>query len=311
MIRMAYPIVSVVIAAYNAERYIRSAVESVLAQTFSDFELHVVDDGSADDTAAIVRAYLSDGRVRLHEQSNQGQCAAKNRGVAASRGEFVAFLDADDVWHMEKLAKQLPLFARQSVGVVYSQERLIDDEGRLLCSNHIKLRRGRLVEELLVHNVVSFSTAIVRRRLLQLHGAFDPELDMGIDYDLWLRLSPHCEFDFVDESLADYRIHDGQMSRKVLERYEAGIHIMRRFLERNPGAANHKSVRRAWAHTYTGRGNSLLWMRGNWCQVVEDYWCAWRHDPTYWGVYRSAVRALLTRRPPATGRSLTSRRATT
>lgn len=302
---MNIPSVTVVMAAYNAERYIAQAVDSVLAQTYDDFELHIVDDGSNDATADVARRYLLDPRVRYHYQPNAGQCAAKNRGVAEACGQFVAFLDADDAWRPNKLERQVPLFANPAVGVVYSDEELMDEDGRRLPTGSHPLRRGRLTDELLMRNIVSFSTAVVRRELLRRHGAFDPVLDMGIDYDLWLRLSPHCEFDYVDDYLVDYRIHAGQMSRKLRQRYEAGISIMRRFLERHPGVASPQAVRRAWAYTYTGRANSLLWNERDWQGAVVDLWRAWCHDPTYWPTYRSILRMLVTWQAPRKGKGRT------
>jgi glycosyltransferase involved in cell wall biosynthesis len=300
-VRMTSPAVSVVMAAYNTERFVAQAIESVLGQTWGDLELHLVDDGSTDGTAAVAQRYLADPRVRYHYQPNAGQCAAKNRGVAESRGEFVAFLDADDAWRPYKLARQMPLFANPGVGVVYCDDQLMDEEGRRLPSGVRTMHSGRITNELLVHNFVSFSTSVVRRELLERFGAFDRSLDMGIDYDLWLRLSPHCEFDYVDEYLVDYRIWSGQMSKKVRERYAAGIHIMRCFLERNPDAASPRAVRRAWAHTYVGRGNSLLWTERDLTGAVRDLWRAWRWDPTYWRVYWWAARMVVKHSPPRKG----------
>src|ERR1700682_5244811 len=124
-------LVSVVIATYNMGHYLPLAVQSVLAQSHPNVDVQIVDDGSTDDTAAILSQWDAHPRVRVHRQMNGGQARAKNQGVALSRGNFVAFLDADDVWLPEKLSRQMPLFAgRSEIGVVYSDYERMDGEGR-------------------------------------------------------------------------------------------------------------------------------------------------------------------------------------
>lgn len=296
------PLVSVVMASYNCAGYLPVAVASVLNQTHRNVELLVIDDGSTDDTRSVVQQFMDDARVRHHWQPNAGQCAAKNKGIELSNGEFVAFLDADDCWKEDKLARQLELFVdRPDVGVGYGFLELIDHTGRQLPWEPVPPRRGEVTEELLLENFVPFSSAIVRRTLLERHGGFDAKLDMGIDYDLWLRLSLQCEFDFVPDVVGQYRIWPGQMSRKVHERYEAGIRIMRKFLSASCGAVPRDAVARAWAHTYVGRGNAKLWSGGDWRGAWGDYFRALHDDPRYWQVYRAMLRSLLVQRPPRQG----------
>src|SRR3954469_14607922 len=115
------PLVSVVIATYNTARYLPLAIRSALAQTYAPLEIHVVDDGSTDRTQEVLQEFRRDRRIIVHQQPNRGQAAAKNRGIAASRGSLVAFLDADDLWHADKLATQVPLLlADPRAGVIYS-----------------------------------------------------------------------------------------------------------------------------------------------------------------------------------------------
>lgn len=298
------PLVSVVMAAYNPGRYLPLAVESALAQTIRDVELLVIDDGSTDDTPRIIRHYLGDPRVRYERQANAGQCATKNNGIALARGEFIAFLDADDTWRPDKLERQLELFeGMPDVGVGYGYLERIDDSGRPVPWQPVPPRRGQVTEQLLLRNFVPFSASIVRTKLLRRHGGFDPELDMGIDYDLWLRLSMQCEFDYVDDVVGQYRVWAGQMSRKVRQRYVAGIQIMNRFLARHGGQVDAGAVAVGWAHTYVGRGNSLLWTERDWKGAWSDFFLALQYRPTYWPAYRSMLRSLLTQRPPRPGPS--------
>jgi glycosyltransferase involved in cell wall biosynthesis len=206
------PEVSVVIPAYNAARYVGQAVESVLAQTFDDLEVVVVDDGSTDDTAEVLAA-LGDP-VRCIRQSNSGVSVARNTGVAESAGLYVAFLDADDTWLPEKLAKQLAgLAAVQRARMSYTAGLVTDQQ-----LNPIEVRRpgaGISRESLLVEgNLVGVgsSTVLCERELFRRAGGFDPSLSQCADWDMWIRLAALTEFDYVDEPLVAYRQHGQSMS---------------------------------------------------------------------------------------------------
>jgi len=292
-------LVSVVIATYNMGRYLPAAVESVLAQKYAEVEVVIVDDGSTDDTPDIVQQWCAHPRVRVHRQPNGGQARAKNVGVGLSRGAFVAFLDADDVWLPDKLAWQIPLFeGRPNVGVVYSDFEKVDGEGRPLPQEPTRMHRGWVAGPLLIENFVSFPTAVVRRTYLERYGAFDENLGMGIDYELWLRLSAHCQFDFVARATARYRVWAGQMSGNYRERYRSGIRIMQNFLESHPSAVDPAVVRIAWAHTYTGRGNAVLWRGQDRRGALRDYARALSFRPGYWPAWRAVLRSFITSREP-------------
>ena len=192
-------LVSVVIASYNMGHYLVHAVQSVLSQSYPNVEVQIVDDGSTDDTAKLVRQWQSDPRVRVHTQPNAGQARAKNIGVSLSRGRFVAFLDADDLWLPGKLRVRWSCSGVAEVGVVYSDYQCMDGEGRPLAKGLTRMRRGWVSGALLIENFVCYSAGVVRRECLERSGCFDETLGMGIDYDLWLRLSAHYQFDFVRE----------------------------------------------------------------------------------------------------------------
>lgn len=291
--------VSVVIATYNMAGYLPQAVQSVLEQSYSDVEVQIVDDGSSDDTAQVVQRWSDDVRVRVHRQANAGQARAKNEGIARSTGQFIAFLDADDAWLPGKLSRQMPLFAgHPEVGVVYSDYERMDAQGLPLSKGATRMHRGRISGPLLIENFVSFPSAVVRRECFARDGSFDETLDMGIDYELWLRLSAHWEFDFIPEATVRYRIWSGQMSKNYRGRYEAGIGIMQRFIDRNPGIVSEAQLREAWAHTYTGRGNTILWQERDRRAAFRDYLRALSFHPGYWPVWRSMLRCLVTARAP-------------
>jgi len=293
-------LVSVVIATYNMGHYLREAVESVLTQTYPNVELQIVDDGSTDETPQIMQQWAGNPRVRSCRQVNAGQASAKNRAVELSRGRFVAFLDADDAWNPDKLAQQMPLFrGRPELGIVYSDYQCMDAQGRPLVKGITPMRRGWVTGPLLIENFICYSAGVVRRECLERNGVFDQTLEMGIDYDLWLRLSAHWQFDFVPQSTVRYRIWAGQMSKNYRKRYESAIRIMRSFLANNPGVVNRNVVRAAWAHTYAGRADTTLWQERDHLAAFKDYRRALSFAPWSWSVWRSILRSLLTTRAPS------------
>ncbi len=247
------PTVSIVMAAKNYARFLPMAVESVLAQTFTDWELLIIDDGSSDNTPAVVRPYLVHKRIRYFRSDKLGQSRAKNLGLRLSRGEFIAYLDADDAWSPTKLEKQLAVFREQpEVGVVFCRRSLIDEQSRPLPMKPVPPPpRGRVLDRMFVQNFVCFSSVVVRRIVFSHVGAFDSQWDLAIDFDLWLRVSKHHGFDFVDEELVQYRTGHGNLSKKLLDRVDTALSIMHR-AETRYGVAEHvppDQVAEAYAST--------------------------------------------------------------
>ena len=252
--------VSVVITCYNYGLYLTGAIDSVLHQTCNNFEILIIDDGSTDNSAKIAQKYTTDPRVHYFRQDNGGQAKAKNAGIRYSAGELIAFLDADDRWAPNKLQKQVALFQDPLVGVVFSRAKYIDKDGEEIPYNStgrwFTPKRGKVTEALFIDNFVPFSSSIVRKECLDRFGTFDETLKMGIDWDLWLRISTGYHFDFVDEPLLEYRLgHSGQMSKNMEERQRCSDRIMKGFLENYPEALNSKNVREAYYYTFCNRGS--------------------------------------------------------
>jgi glycosyltransferase involved in cell wall biosynthesis len=260
-------------AAYNCADYLGPAVESVLRQTYRHLELHIVNDGSTDGTGEVARRYLSDPRVRYYEQANAGQTRAKNRGIEASTGQFIAFCDADDLWLPDKLALQIPRFRHSDrVGVVYSRCTWIGPDGKRVAVEvpEDRYQSGRITEALFKSNIIPFGTAVVRRSCLDEMGSFDERYRMGIDWDLWLRLSTRFEFVCVNESTYLYRIWPGQMSKDWRGRYDAAFRIMSEFLARNPGLLPPAVVRDAWVDCYVQRARLRARLSADYIRALGD-----------------------------------------
>jgi glycosyltransferase involved in cell wall biosynthesis len=208
------PRVSVVIPTYNYARYVPEAVDSVLAQSFEELEVIVVDDGSTDKTAEILRSFGE--QIRNIRQEHCGLSAARNTGIRAARGQYVAFLDSDDLWLPEKVSLQIArLDAEPEVGLVYCETLLFDDSAPatlILHSYWASHPSGRILPWLVRQNVIPSPTPIVRRELFERVGLFDETLRACEDWDMWIRIGRVCEIAYVNRVLAKYRRHQENMS---------------------------------------------------------------------------------------------------
>lgn len=215
------PLISVVMPAFNCASFIGAAIESVLSQTYRHWELIVVDDGSTDDTANIVAEISEkDARVRLVSFPNAGSCVARNRGFALAAGEYIALLDADDLWPEHKLATQLATLESTGADVVLGQvQRFTENEQGERSLGFISSPPASsgdyLRSVLLVHNtqMANFTTALARSEVIKVHGHFDSVMTTAHDWEVWLRLCQKFKFAHLDEVVLYYRKHGASHTR--------------------------------------------------------------------------------------------------
>jgi glycosyltransferase involved in cell wall biosynthesis len=224
-------LVSCIVPVYNGERFVGECVESILRQSYGPIEVIVVDDGSHDGTLGTLRPFGD--RVRIFQQENQGPSVARNRGVEESRGEYVAFLDADDLWVEDKIESQMDRFrARPELD---------------LCSGHIKsfwipeLDHERIrVEDHPYHQeraLLSPCTVLVKRRVFELLGGFDPELRNGEDTDWFMRMmKAGVEYETLPRLLVNRRQHSNNLTRHHRPSQEAVLGHLKRVLDRGRAA---------------------------------------------------------------------------
>ena len=215
------PLVSVVIPTYNRAPLLERAVKSVFNQTYSHLEIIIVDDGSSDDTRKVVdRLKIQDERVRyLCHDMNKGPQAARNTGIHAAHGEFVAFLDSDDEWLPAKLEKQMAVFASvgSKLGVVYAGIRQSYHDGRP-STYHVPRHRGYIYRDALREWIADTNSLLVRKELLYKVGLWDERVRCD-EWDLYIRLARVTQFDFVAEPLSIYYLHGGpSVSRNIGDR---------------------------------------------------------------------------------------------
>ena len=231
--------VTVVIPAYNAAAWVGQTVASALAQTHRPLEVVVVDDGSTDGTAdAALAAAGGDPRLRVMRQENRGCAAARNRGIREARGDLIAPLDADDLWHPEKLTRQVAALRRAGprVGLVYAWSCSIDAEGRVIARVVPGHRHaGAVYPQLLLQNFISNgSAALFRRACFEETGGVDEDLVSSDDWALYLAVAERYELAVVPEFLVGYRQHEGGRSRRTWEQRRAHNWVVADARRRHP-----------------------------------------------------------------------------
>lgn len=237
--------------AYNAGPYIDESIRSVLEQSYKNIELIVVDDGSKDGTPDIAERFGS--RVAVLRQQNAGPAAARNRGIAAAKGEFIAFLDADDVWLPGKAATQVQyLRSHPDVGVVFGNfvrwyaqadgvftlPSVPNADDVVGTPTLVDAHSGWIYRALLLGSVLHIITAMVRRSVIEQIGLFDENLPTGEDYDFWLRVSQKYQAAKLDRTLAFYRMHSSNITkvpRPENNEYEVLLKSLKKFGHSDPG----------------------------------------------------------------------------
>ena len=223
------PLISVIIPVFNGEKTIRDTVESVLKQTFTDFEIIAINDGSQDSTLAILNQ-IKDERLRVVSYSNAGVSISRNRGLALAKGEFISFLDADDLWTPDKLEAQLrALQAHPQAAVAYSWSDWVNESGQFLrAGGHITVN-GKAYETLLVRDFVeSGSNPLIRKQALDEVGEFDSSVTPAEDWDMWLRLAARYEFVTVPSPQILYRISPNSASFNVWKMEVGSLRVIER-----------------------------------------------------------------------------------
>ena len=234
------PLISVIIPVYNGEKTIRETIESVLSQTFTDFELIVINDGSQDATLQIVER-IQDARLKVFSYPNSGQATSRNRGIARACGEYISFIDADDLWTPDKLEAQLrALQDNPQAAVAYSWTKCIDELGQFSRrGSHISATGDVYGKLLLIDFIENGSNPLIRRQALIKVGSFDESLPAAEDWDMWLRLAACYEFVAVPSSQILYRQSANSWSANVLKQGAGSLQVMERAFNQAPESLQH------------------------------------------------------------------------
>ena len=234
------PLISVIIPVFNGEKTIEATIASVLNQTFTDFELIVVDDGSRDLTSSIVSS-IKDPRLKLFSYENAGVSNSRNRGFSHASGEFISFLDADDLWTPDKLEAQLKALQENPLAAVaYSWVDYINQAGRFYrAGNHMTVN-GDIHKIMLVNNPLeNGSNPLIRRQAFAEIGGFDQKLEGAEDWDMWLRLASRFHFVCVPFPQVLYRMSIKSASSNVVKVEVVALQVIENAFNRAPESMQH------------------------------------------------------------------------
>ena len=295
MAESSIPVVSVIIPTYNCSPLLGGAIRSVLDQTVSDYEILVIDDGSTDETAAVVERYGE--RVRYLRQENRGVAAARNLGIRSAKGEFVAFLDADDLWKPDKLERQLPLLLQQKdLDVVFSRHENLGGAAAVynkydcpeltalltttaLGASGYRIEDRHLFQKILRYYLLLTSTVLIRKSCIDRMGGFDETLGIAEDTHLWLRLAKRGKIAFVDLPLVQKRLRSESLTgdepsfvRQIIAMFQR-LHDWLPELDREERAAVRGALNYWYAKAYR------LFCQGDTSFGPGFFWRALLRDP--------------------------------
>jgi len=241
------PEVSVIIPTKNRAHYVSSAIQSVLDQTFGDFEIIVVDGASIDNTREVISKFDDERICYIREKKDRGVSASRNTGIKHSRGKFIGFLDDDDRWMPTKLEKQLNLINKNPhIGVVSTGAWEIKNSGKVT-GYTFPLLRGNIFPKILRNNCVGgCSKVLVRKECFKKVGLFDEKLPAGEDFDLWIRLAKYYQFDYVRECLVLYRVHEKRISTDPYRILRAKKLLYKKYSNELTTSFNHRKILGFW-----------------------------------------------------------------
>ncbi len=295
-----FPIVSIVMSVYNSQRYLCAAVESILAQTFSNFEFIVINDGSTDRSLKILQDFQKqDHQIRVISRNRTGLTPALNEGIRLANGQFIARMDADDVAYPQRFEQQIHFLNGHAASVaVGCALLLIDPDGEAIAARHPLVTHDSIVVSLLSGNTaIPHPSAMIRREALMAVGAYREEFEYAQDLDLWLRLCEIGELANLDDVLMQYRLHEQSITAQYLTRQaECAERAVRDAYQRRrlsiPGNFS-MPARKAVSRDHTLRRWAKLALRSGNIEVAKKHaWAAFSMSPLSLTNVRLATRFL-------------------
>lgn len=281
------PQVSVIIPAYNSADYIGAALKSVFSQTFTDYEVIVIDDGSTDTTANIVKTFPG---VKYLSQDHKGPAAARNLGLTKSSAPLIAFLDADDQWMDDKLEIQTRYMnSHPDVGLLYSDLSTFEEEVVITESYdtyHRKVYQGKVFDKLFLKNFIGTITVMARKECFGRAGYFNEEITRSTDWHQWLRIAYYYKVGYINKPLARYRWNKGSISYDSVRAYPDRLWIIGDIISLYPDYFSRKKllVRLAYGGGYFRYGYALF-QAGESRAAAAKWGKSLRNNPLQWKVY--------------------------
>lgn len=254
------PTVSIIVPTYNRAAYILEALDSVFVQTYSDYEIIVVDDGSTDNTAEVLKTLVDQDKIHYVHQENGGESAARNHGIRLAQGKYIAFLDSDDLFLPSKLEKQVTfLDDHPDIGFVQSWYSKFNDAGEQLGVRNTSIFSGWVYPKILLFWAVLMAVpcVLVRREVLAEIGGFDENQYWGPDLDLWRRITKKHPVGVIPEVLSKIRVHPGNLSANKLDAVKWFERYLQKSFDDDPNLG-WVFCRRVWSKMYCNVGDNVL-----------------------------------------------------
>lgn len=291
------PLVSIIIPVYNGERFLKYSIESALAQTYTNFELLIINDGSTDNSKLLIEKYLYNPKVHYYEQKNAGVASARNKALKHAQGKYIGFLDQDDLWLPNKLQIQVPyLEENTSLALVHSDQQYIDENNNIIEFNTDKTGEGWCFKELFIKNNISILTTLIRKSVLNQIGNFNTSLSGTDDYELWLRISYRYPIGYLNHNVACYRFHNTNVSKDVFKMTLNDLNTILSIIDKFPDI--HKIVERKTVNArlfelYFDLGTWHIWKFRNFKKAKNFFISAIMVNPFSFICYRRLLWCLL------------------
>ena len=299
---MSNPLVSIITPVYNGKQYLSEAIESALAQTYQNFELLIVNDGSTDNSKVIITSSLCDPKIRYFEQQNAGVAAARNLALRNANGKYIGFLDQDDLWLPDKLSTQIEfLETNQEIAFVHSRQSYIQADGTPIADypkDWVSDLHGKCFTELFKRNRIAVLTVLLRKNVIDEIGFFNETVSRVDDYELWLRICSKYSIGFQDKKLALYRCHDTNASHDYIKMEQAELNALETLYKKNKEAfifIDRNTLNNRFSKLHTEVANGFFWQKHNYSFALHHYLKALYFKPIDWKNIKQAFWCLLSK----------------
>ena len=285
--------ISIIMPTFNRADFIVESVNSIVNQSYKDWELIIIDDGSTDNTKTVLAGLLDDPRISYIKQENSGQSCARNSGIKAAKSKWLCFLDSDNLWPEDKLSVSWKYVEENpKAEIIYGEITRIDENGRCLGPASMKRYSGRITSKLLNDNFITINTVTMKKDCINALGGFNETDRLAEDYELWLRLSTRYSFNYVEHMLAYYRVMENQLSSDKEKRFEANLNILISFRKSFPESVSMLEWRKGMSFFYTRRARYLLGQY-QYCASMTDLIMALYQYPLWSGPWKVGAKSIV------------------
>jgi len=289
------PLISIIVPTYNRGSFISECIESVLNQSYTDWEMIIIDDGSTDSTKEIINTYLSEPRIQYHYQENKGQSSARKKAIYLAKGKYLAFLDSDNIWLNQRLEFGLKAIQRnENIDLTYGDIIEIDENSTEVPMVNMKRFSGKVSSQLVKDNFITMNTVLVKKSVVIKVKAFREEIKRADDYDMWLRLSAEHNFLYIPKVMVKYRVMDDQISSNKEGRFIANKEIVEHFYKIFPNVLTTKEKKQGWSSFYLRKAYYEMSVK-NYNLAFKDLLKVMSFEPLRLTLWRSLLKLLFLR----------------